>query len=357
MAYRKANWRDEPTNRRMALGGLCLGLALTACGGDSSDEAGSTTTEVTDASSAETTTSGPANTEAPSTPEGRIVFQRVDDPAAEETVIYTVNVDGSDVQEVAAGQFGRWSPDGTEISIFCCGDGMTAHIVDVETGEIRGLEQPDPAIETYCGGSWSPDGERLTCQGYGVEDASANGIYTILAADGGGLTRITTNPFGSYDTAGEYSPDGERLVFVRFEGERLPEGYYVTNIDDSGLRQIETGDLILDDSGFAGSWSPDGSNILFVARTSRELHKAIWIVDADGGTPEQLPIDPVCGGPVSEGEFGCYSPDWSPDGEKIVFARHDGSTESIYMVNADGSGVVQVTDGVDDSPHWGTPPT
>lgn len=357
LAHPRAGRRPEPIIRRLAVASLFLGLALAACGTDSSGEPGSTSTETTDASSAETTTSGAPTTDAPTTSEGRIVFQRVDDPASEETVIYTVSLDGSDLEELAAGQFGRWSPDGTEISIFCCDDGMAAHIVDVDTGDIRGLEPPDPALETFCGGSWSPDGERLTCEGFGVDDPGANGIYSILATDGGGLTRITTNPSGSYDTPGDYSPDGERLVFMRFEGDRLPTGYFVTNVDGSGQRQIDTGDLILDDSGFAGSWSPDGNNILFVARTGEDRHKAIWIVDADGGTPEQLPIDPVCGGPFSDpGEFGCYSPDWSPDGQRIVFTRSDSSIESIYVVNADGSGVVQVTDGEDDSPHWGTPP-
>ena len=81
-------------------------------------------------------------TDAPSASEGRIVFQRVVDPAVGgPPVIFTVNVDGSGIEEVAAGQGGRWSPDGTEISIFCCDDGMTAHFVDVETGEIRRLSR------------------------------------------------------------------------------------------------------------------------------------------------------------------------------------------------------------------------
>lgn len=79
-------------------------------------------------------------------------------------------------------------------------------------------------------------------------------------------------------------------------------------------------------------------------------------MNADGGSPEQLPINPACGGPSSEpGEFGCYSPNWSPDGKQIVFARSDGTTESIYVVNADGSGLMQVTDGEDDQPDWGPP--
>jgi len=80
-------------------------------------------------------------------------------------------------------------------------------------------------------------------------------------------------------------------------------------------------------------------------------------VNADSGEPEQLPITPTCGGLVQPGEFGCYSPSWSPDGAQIVFTRSDGSGESIYIVDADGSGLVQLTDGEDDQPDWGpTPP-
>ena len=118
--------------------------------------------------------------------------------------------------------------------------------------------------------------------------------------------------------------------------------------------------MILDDTGHAGRWSPDGEQILFVARESEDHHKAIWVVNADGGSPEQLPIAPGCGGPLGEPDaYGCYSPDWSPDGDQIVFTRSepDGSNESIWIVNADGSGLVQVTDGTDDNPVWGTSPT
>ena len=97
-----------------------------------------------------------------------------------------------------------------------------------------------------------------------------------------------------------------------------------------------------------------------MARESEDHHKAIWVVNADGGSPEQLPIAPGCGGPLGEPDsYGCYSPGWSPDGDQIVFTRSepDGSNESIWIVNADGSGLVQVTTGADDNPVWGTPPT
>jgi hypothetical protein len=68
---------------------------------------------------------GPANAKVPG-PNGRIVFERFD-PTLRDTVPYTVNPDGSHAQELIArpskdGGFPHWSPDGSEVSIFCCAD-------------------------------------------------------------------------------------------------------------------------------------------------------------------------------------------------------------------------------------------
>ena len=50
---------------------------------------------------------------------------------------------------------------------------------------------------------------------------------------------------------------------------------------------------------------------------------------------------------------GCFQPTWSPDGTKIAFGRSD----EIYTVNADGTGLRQVTDAPgSESPEWGTHP-
>ena len=110
----------------------------------------------------------------------RIVFKRLD-ASAGGTLIYSVSPDGSQTSqlfdEVAEGP--RWSPDGTEIAIFCCDDGMAAHILDARTGELRALPQPDAGLDAYCGGPWSPDGERLTCESFGTKDPGRNGIYSI----------------------------------------------------------------------------------------------------------------------------------------------------------------------------------
>ena len=118
--------------------------------------------------------------------------------------------------------------------------------------------------------------------------------------------------------------------------------------------------MVLDDTGHAGRWSPNGDEILFVARESGDHHKAIWVVNsaAAGGVPRRLAIAPGCGGLLSDVDaYGCYSPDWSLEGDQIVFTRSepDGSNESIWVVNADGTGLVQLTDGTDDNPSWAPP--
>jgi Tol biopolymer transport system component len=54
-----------------------------------------------------------------------------------------------------------------------------------------------------------------------------------------------------------------------------------------------------------------------------------------------------------------FQPGWSPDGTKIVFTRisANGTQENIYTLNADGSGLVQLTNtGWADQPDWGTHP-
>jgi TolB protein len=309
--------------------------------------------------------SEPSGSVAPQAPEpdGRIVFMRGDPSEgvlAGEGVTYTVNADGSGERQLfsdgpSAGP--SWSPDGDQVHIFCCNDGMVAHLLDPGTGDLRGIPPLDPTLETFCGGAWSPDGKRLACETFGVDDPSRNGIYSIRVSDGRDLSRITANPGGD-DIPGDYSPDGNRLVFVR-SAEDGKVGIFVADIDRGGVRRISPAGVVVDDI-FAGSWSPIDDRILFVARDTKDHHKQIWIVNADGSSPHRLASASGCGGPLSDPDsFGCYSPAWSPGGKSLVFTRSspDGSEENLWLVNADGSGLVQLTDGgTDDQPDWGPDP-
>jgi TolB protein len=219
---------------------------------------------------------------------------------------------------------------------------MAAHLVDRATHAFRELASPDRTLEMHCGFSWSPDSRRLSCETFGTSDPRRNGVYSIRASDGRGLRRISVNPGGD-DIPGDFSPAGRRIVFAR-SNPSGPTGLFVATIGHRRVRRLTpTGMLI--DGDFGGRWSPTGNHILFTARRADDRRRAIWVVNADGGHLHQLPIRPACGGLRTDPRSsGCFEPDWSPDGTRIVFTRlrADG-TRDLYTARADGSHVAQLT--------------
>jgi Tol biopolymer transport system component len=193
----------------------------------------------------------------------------------------------------------------------------------------------------------------LACAGFGETDPSRNGIYTIRSSDGGGLTRVTSNPAGD-DEVGDYSPDGKHLVFVRNNRDGNV-GLFVVRLNGTGLRRITPPGMMLNPEE-GGSWSPRSSEILFSARSAPGRRLSVWVVNSDGSELREIPITPSCGGAFSDPKsVGCSEARWSPDGSKIVFVRNSKATQKdIYTVNLDGIGLTQVTHaGFDEFPDWG----
>jgi Tol biopolymer transport system component len=346
---------------------VSLVLLLVACGGGpgpSASPPGGPTTPAASASAPASPSASNTESSVPTGLDGRIVFAR--QTGTDALMTFTVNPDGSDVRPLFSdgpSEMPRWSPDGTQIQIFCCDDGMAAHLIDPKAGDVLGLPSPDATLELHCGFAWSPDGERLACEAFGIDDPSLNGIYSVRASDGEGLTRITSIPEGD-DIPGDYSPDGTQMVFARSEASEMPDefveaGLFVANVDGTGVHKISGPGPFIDI--FAGSWSPNGGAVLFAARRTPADHKAIWVVNADGSGLHQLELPLPCGGPFSDlTSVGCYAPEWSPDGTMIAFTQStpDGITENLFIVKADGSGLFQVTDdGGDDQADWGLPPS
>jgi Tol biopolymer transport system component len=70
-------------------------------------------------------------------------------------------------------------------------------------------------------------------------------------------------------------------------------------------------------------WSPDGKHIAFSGLTPGETWN-IFLISADGGSPEKL----------APSENSQLDPNWSADGQSLVFGQFGGSpTSVIYLLN------------------------
>jgi len=92
------------------------------------------------------------------------------------------------------------------------------------------------------------------------------------------------------------------------------------------------------------SWSPDGSRLAFSRATAGGLR--IFVMNADGSGLIALSTSATL---VQD-----QRPRWSPDGQKIAFRRDVQSPESgLYVIGADGSGQTHIAGAIDwYSPEW-----
>lgn len=168
---------------------------------------------------------------------------------------------------------------------------------------------------------------------------------------------MTYDPNGD-DCPSDYSPNGKRLAITRANDTSY--AIDTVKLDGSGVKQITPDGMNFDFC--SGSWSPQGNEILFSAHVPAADRSTIWVAHSDGSDLQKVPV-PGCGGPRSDpASIGCQNPVWSPDGRKLMFERHfliPNDHFELYTVNADGSGLFQVTHtpNLDEAGgDWGTHP-
>lgn len=204
-------------------------------------------------------------------------------------------------------------------------DSGPADLIDVQSGNIvvnpSGGPPPPPPPPAP---PPPPDSSRVS------QVAFFTPLEAILAmnVDATGLRTVTTGP---RDDNPAWSPDARKIAFQSDRTEQNDWDIWVVNWDGSGLHRLTSGPTTDQDP----AWSPDGSRIAFLRDGS------IHVMNATGSSVTRL-------------SFACCDshPSWSADGSRIVFASSRTGVNGIYLMNADGSGVVQLTAGSDYSPYW-----
>lgn len=195
----------------------------------------------------------------------------------------------------------------------------------------------EPGIE---GLAWTPDSTRVTYAHTWAAADGADGIWVVSADGSSEPTRLRAG-----GTSPDWSPDGTRIAYLSDPGGDL----WLMAGDGSNPRKLtaaEQHEVAWASFGPAASWSPDGTQIVFAGAPLGDGTEGIWIIDADGRNLRQ--ITP-----------GGDAPDWSPDGTRIVYLRQlhgpnepRGQQAGYWVMDVDGTGPIQLPGDYTGAPRW-----
>lgn len=179
--------------------------------------------------------------------------------------------------------------------------------------------------------SWAPSGDKLAFASDLDHVGSFYGVYTFDF--GSGLISTVSVQSGSQALSPSWSPGGD---WIAFASDRDGD-YEVFKIKPDGSGQTKLTDNA-DDDGFDGSlltgvpltpdargisWSPDGSQLAFIS--DRNANLDIFVVNADGTGLKQ----------VTTHTADDYDPFWLAAGDEIAFVSERDGAPEIYKLNVD----------------------
>jgi len=262
---------------------------------------------------------------------GKIAFARSDNQAGDAD-IFVVEPDGSGLSKLATKPaldgFPAWSPNGERVA-FEASEGPNSLNIDiyVMNADGSGLKRitREPTLDRMP--SWSPDGTKIAFMKdeMSIQEPETGDIYTIRV-DGTDLRQLTDDGLDEYPA---WSTDGKTVAFSRLT--EANGRIYSVNAQGGGLRKLTDPSRGFWDS--EPSWSPDGTKIAFTRVSGKRPNRPdVFTMNADGTNTKKL---------TAKTE-GAYSPDFSPDGKRIVFIGWEGDNK-LAVMDADGTNVRRLT--------------
>lgn len=217
---------------------------------------------------------------------------------------------------------------------------LTASLPDNES-EQRLLNIYDPAF--------APDGTQIAVTVHveetRLDDETDESVVVeyedlyLLPASGGTLRRLTDLEATSLSGV-DWSPTGTRIAFAaEIDGNA---DIYVLDLDEDVAFPVAASPAQDRDP----AWSPNGQTLAFASDRSSPGFLEIWRVNADQTGLRQL----------TDNVNSSYAPDWSPDGTRLVFLSNRRVNTDMYIVSSEGgignAILVRDVDAEERDPTW-----
>jgi len=269
-----------------------------------------------------------------------------------------------------------WSPDNRQIAFMRFQKkGFTINVVSALGGTEKTLYTVEDGLRGMCAHiDWSPDGKWMSFAQPWMNGSSFR--IALISLDD--LTvRLLTSPIAQeYDCQPAFSPDSSKVAFERGSIGGLAKDTFVVPVAGGAVRRLTF------DNAWGGSpaWTQDGAEIVFSSNRGGPMN--LWRVSSTGGSPRPVAgVSAIAYNPSisRKGNYLAYEhdtvgsgiwrikladkthssgdpaqsitargminlrPNFSPDGNKVVFESDRLGFSDIWYCDSDGSNCAQLT--------------